>query len=66
MRTVGRIGIVPEHLRHDRTSDKRLEFGLEGVSLTPFVNLVATDIERKGPGIFRLLRGVIHGFLVKA
>jgi hypothetical protein len=33
MRTVSRIGIVPEHLRHDRTSDKRLELASSASAL---------------------------------
>ena len=59
-------GIVPEHLRHHRTSDQRLEFGLERVSLALFVHLVAADTEREGLGVFRFLRRVVHGLLVKA
>jgi hypothetical protein len=29
----------------DRTSDQRLEFGLEPVGITPLVNLVAADVK---------------------
>src|SRR5262249_50680490 len=46
MWTVSGTGIVPEHLRHHWTSDQRLEFGFERVSLALFVHLVAADIER--------------------
>ena len=46
----------------DRTSDQRLEFGLEPVGLIPLVNLVAADIEREGLAVFRFLRRVITVF----
>ena len=48
--------------RDDRTSDQRLEFGLQRVRLILFVNLLAPDIERKRFDVFCLLGRVVDGF----
>jgi hypothetical protein len=61
LRAVGRIGIVFEHLRHDRSSDQRLELGLQRFRLVLFVDLPAADIERKRLDVFFLLGGVFDG-----
>jgi hypothetical protein len=44
LRIVSRIGVVLEHLCHDRAADQRLELGLERFRLGFVVNLLAGDI----------------------
>ena len=57
------ISVESEHLRHNRTADQWFQFGLQRIGLTLFVDLVATDMEREGLGVFRLLGRVVHRFL---
>jgi hypothetical protein len=59
---MGGIGVVSEHLRHDRAADQRFQVGLERIGFVLVVDLIPRDVERERLGVFRLLSGVLDGF----